>query len=119
MGREVCVRVTQHHVSAGGGDSSRPAPSEVRPAEPIAALSYAPPGDRKAQLCRAATVALVLCGTLLVAAPLAAVVWACTAEYYNNTVGLLAPYAWTSVAVGAGMIAGALLRGAKQDPPQP
>lgn len=111
------MRVAENYVG-GGGDSAPPAPAEARVGEAIPALSYAPPGDRKARLCRAATVAIVICGTVLVAAPLAAVVWACTAEYYNNTVGLLAPYAWASVVVGAGMIVSALLRGAAQEPAQ-
>ena len=81
---------------------------------PIAALSYAPTPERNVRLAPAATLTLIICGTLLVVAPVVAVVWACTAEYYNDTVNALAPYAWTSAVVGILLLAFSAFRGAAQ-----
>ena len=87
---------------------------DVSPRDTVPTLNYAPVRPGKARLSAAVTLTLVICGTVLVIGPAVCVVWACTATYYNNTVELLAPFAWASVVVGAAMIAVAAWRGAAQ-----
>ena len=97
------------------GDDAPARESEGPPSElPVPALNYAPATDRKPRLSPAATVTLMICGALLVLAPVAAVVWACSAEYYNDSVNALALYALTSAAVGILMLIAAISRGATQ-----
>jgi hypothetical protein len=81
---------------------------------PVPALHYAPVTDRKPRLNTAATVTLIVCGSLLVIAPMVAVVWACSATYYNDSARAIAPYALASAAAGILMVIAAISRGARQ-----
>jgi hypothetical protein len=109
------MRVTERLIDDAPADSPANAPAEFP--RPVTPLSYAPAAERKVRLTQAGTVTLMISGTLLVIAPAAAIVWAYTAQYYNDTVNALTPYALTSAAVGILMLIAAISRGATQRDP--
>jgi hypothetical protein len=106
------MRVAERLVDEPVAEHAAGSPADLP--RPVAPLSYAPAAAGRARLASAVTLTMIICGTLLVVAPIVAVVWACTAEYYNDTVNALAPYAWTSALVGILLLAFSAFRGATQ-----